>query len=60
MNFKLSVIISFIIYSIIFEFDEIIFISILSLTLFGIVGLIDDLKKIKKTCVVVNDVRLKR
>ena len=48
LSIILSVIISFIIYSIIFEFDEIIFISILSLTLFGIVGLIDDLKKIKK------------
>lgn len=48
LSIILSVIILFIIYSIIFEFDEIIFISILSLTLFGIVGLIDDLKKIKK------------
>ena len=40
--------ISFIIYTFIFKYDEVTFISLISLTLYGIVGFIDDFKKIKK------------
>ena len=43
-----SIIVCFIIYSIIFSYDSLTFISIISLLLFGIVGFLDDYKKIKK------------
>lgn len=44
----LTIIISYIIYSLIFSFDYLVLISILSLFLFGLVGFFDDLNKIRK------------
>lgn len=44
----ISIIFSFIVYTLIFSFDEVTFISILSLSMFGLVGFIDDLFKIFK------------
>lgn len=44
----LTIIISFVIYTNVFSFDNVVFVSIISLSLFGLVGLIDDLLKIIK------------
>lgn len=44
----ISIIMSFIIYTLIFSFDSIVFISLISMILFALVGFIDDYKKIKK------------
>ena len=41
-------IITFIIYSIIYNFDEVTFISLISIILYGLIGFLDDLMKIKK------------
>ena len=47
----LTIIISFVIYTNVFSFDNVVFVSIISLSLFGLVGLIDDLLKIIKKIV---------
>lgn len=48
LSIVITIILSFLIYTLIFSFDSLVFISIISLLLFGLVGFLDDLKKIKK------------
>lgn len=48
ISILISIIVCFIIYTFIFSFDYLVFVSILSCLAFGLVGFIDDYKKIKK------------
>ena len=48
LSIVITISLSYLIYSLIFSFDYIVLISIISLLLFGLVGFLDDFKKIKK------------
>ena len=48
LSIIITSLLSFIIYSLIYNFDEVTFISLLSLVLYGLIGFLDDLMKIKK------------